>query len=160
MHRDYSKLASCLPGDGSREDRMRAFVDAAWGMLHGAAISWIGFYLPAGDAMVLGPCRDKPACSPIGLHGACGRAYLSRVPLVVRDVRELGGNYIACDPRDLSEVVIPLFEQDQTCWGVLDVDSHNAGAFDATDVEGLTLALIAAGLTNGEAGARFTKRGD
>ena len=100
-----------------------------------------------GDELVLGPRRDKPACSPIGLHGVCGRAYTSRRPLVVSDVAELGENYVACDPRDRSEVVIPLVDDDGTCWAVLDLDSHQLGAFDETDVEGLTAVLRAAGLT-------------
>lgn len=127
---------------------MRCFVDAAWEALSGSGVSWIGFYLPdARGGLVLGPRRDKPACSPIGLHGACGRAYLSRRPLVVRDVAELGENYIACDPRDRSEVVIPLLEADGACWGVLDADSHQVAAFDDYDVAGLTAALQAAGLT-------------
>ena len=37
-------------------------------------VSWVGFYFLGEGEMTLGPRRDKPACSPIGLHGACGRA--------------------------------------------------------------------------------------
>ncbi len=71
----------------------------------------MGFHLKATDReeMVLGPHRDKPACSPVGLHGACGRAFLDRKPLIVRDVKELGDSYIACDPAEQSELVIPMF---------------------------------------------------
>ncbi|MFH0981341.1 MAG: GAF domain-containing protein [Planctomycetota bacterium] len=107
-----------------------------------------GFYLhEGGDELVLGPRRDQPACSPIGLYGACGQAFRRQKPLVVRDVRDLGADYIACDPRDQSEVVIPLFDAGGRCWGVLDLDSHNVGAFDDRDVVGLTQVLRAAGLT-------------
>jgi putative methionine-R-sulfoxide reductase with GAF domain len=127
---------------------MRNFVDLLWDGLSSTGVSWIGFYLPASDdTLVLGPSRDKPACSPIGLHGACGQAYTHRRPLVVRDVAELGEGYIACDPRDRSEVVIPLFDQDGACWGVLDLDSHAVGAFNDEDVAGLVEVLSAAGLT-------------
>jgi putative methionine-R-sulfoxide reductase with GAF domain len=66
---------------------------------------------------------------------------------VVRDVVALGRSYIACDPRDRSELVIPLFETDGRCWGVLDLDSFEAGAFGVEDVEGLLGALQRAGLT-------------
>jgi putative methionine-R-sulfoxide reductase with GAF domain len=128
---------------------MQAVVDALWDALKDADVSWVGFYLHTGrEELVLGPRRDKPTCSPIGLHGACGRAYTSRRPLVVGDVAELGESYVVCDPRDRSEVVIPLLDDDGTCWGVLDLDSHQVGAFDETDVEGLTALLRAAGLTS------------
>lgn len=131
--------------------RMQAFVDAAWPLFCDADVSWIGFYLISADGreMLLGPRRDKPACSPIGLHGACGQAWRERRTLIVRDVRELGAGYIACDPRDLSELVIPLFDPaDATiCWGVLDVDSFSIGAFEEADARGMLEALRAAGLT-------------
>ena len=127
---------------------MQAVVDTLWDALKDTGVSWVGFYLHEGrDDLVLGPHRDKPACSPIGLHGACGRAFREPRPLVVRDVAALGQNYIACDPRDRAELVIPLFEADGRCWGVLDADSFEAGAFGIEDVEGLLGVLQAAGLT-------------
>lgn len=133
---------------GTRDERMRVFVDLVWDALHPTGVSWVGFYLHQGkDELVLGPRRDKPACSPIGLHGACGRAFLSQKPLVVRDVAELGASYIACDPRDRSEVVLPLLDESGKCWGVLDLDSYNVGAFTDDDVTGLTMLLRQAGLT-------------
>ena len=149
MSRPYNKLAvslARLPGDHSA--RMQAMVDALWDALHPTGVSWVGFYVhESSDELVLGPRRDKPACSPIGLHGACGQAFTSRKPLVVRDMAELGEDYIACDPRDRSELVLPLFDNSATCWGVLDVDSHEIGAFDDADVAGLQTVLQAAGLT-------------
>lgn len=127
---------------------MRAVIDSLWDALKDAGVSWIGIYVhEGGEELVLGPCRNKPACSPIGLHGVCGQAFTSRQPLVVRDVAELGENYIACDPRDRSEVVIPLLNADGSCWGVLDADSYEVAAFDDTDVAGLTRVLQSAGLT-------------
>jgi putative methionine-R-sulfoxide reductase with GAF domain len=129
---------------------MQKVVDVLWEALKDTGVSWVGFYShQGGDELVLGPRRDKPACSPIGLHGACGQVFTSRQAMVVRDVAELGENYVACDPRDRSEVVIPLLDDDGHCWGVLDLDSHEMGAFDETDVEGLTAVLRAAGLTLG-----------
>ena len=138
--------------DGDRHERMRAFVDAAWDSLSSCGVSWVGFYLHQGaDELVLGPRRDKPACSPIGLHGACGQAFLKKRPLVVRDVKDLGAGYVACDPRDQSEVVVPLLEPDGTCWGVLDLDSHRVSAFDQADVEALLALLRKNGLTAADA---------
>ncbi len=146
--RNYAWLAHGFTPAGDRAQRMQAVVDALWDALRGTGVSWVGFYLPDGEnELVLGPRRDKPACSPIGLHGVCGQCFTRRKPMVVRDVRELGGNYVACDPRDQSEVVIPCFDETGRCWGVLDLDSHECGAFDMNDVSGLQSVLRAAGLT-------------
>ncbi|MBN2561221.1 MAG: GAF domain-containing protein [Phycisphaerae bacterium] len=148
MRRAYEELVEKIEIHADRERLMRRFVDVLWDALCGTGVSWVGFYLHQGaDELVLGPRRDKPACSPIGLHGACGRAITSGKPLVVRDVAELGKDYVACDPRDRSEVVIPLFDEHDKCWGVLDLDSHEPGAFDDEDVEGLLHLLRKAGLT-------------
>lgn len=148
--RDYARVASKVSPGGDRREAMQRVVDALWDELADKGVSWVGFYIkePNSDEMTLGPRRDKPACSPIGLHGACGRSYLSGRALVVRDVANLRAGYIACDPRDRSEAVIPLFEPDgRTCWGVLDADSFDVGAFSERDVEGMLAVLVAAGLT-------------
>jgi putative methionine-R-sulfoxide reductase with GAF domain len=133
--------------------RMRFAVDLMWEHLQGSGVSWIGFYVdqpqePDDRRMVLGPCRDKPACSPIGLHGVCGQALRSKQTRIVRDVRDLGDMYIACDPRDRSEIVIPLPDESGECWAVFDVDSHEVNAFDESDDAGLRRVLAAAGLLN------------
>jgi putative methionine-R-sulfoxide reductase with GAF domain len=153
--RDYLGLRRTLRVHGDRDARMQSVVDALWAMMAPTGLSWIGFYLgvPAANAaeahMILGPRRDKPACSPIGVHGACGRCWLSRKPLVVTDVARLGAGYIACDPRDRSEVVVPCFDAggDGTCWGVLDADSYDVKAFSEDDALGLVAVLEDAGLT-------------
>lgn len=132
--------------------------DALWEGLAQTGVSWLGFYLGPGqtmpdgrtvgpDEMLLGPCRPRPACSPIGLHGACGRCWRERGPLVVRDVRLLGADYVACDPRDMSELVLPLVDARGACAGVLDLDSHETGAFSERDATDLLSVLDRAGLT-------------
>ena len=114
--------------------RMEIIVDAIWEEFGShRPVSWVGFYLLRAEEMILGPRRDKPACSPIGLHGACGTAALAGRTIVVRDVRELGAAYIACDPRDLSEIVVPVRARGGRIVGVLDLDSHSTGAFGDTD---------------------------
>jgi len=147
MKRPYERIATGLHAAGDRRQRMRALADALWDGLKDHGISWVGFYLhQGGSELLLGPHRDKPACSPIGMHGACGRAFRERRPLIVRDVAALGADYIACDPRDRSELVIPLLEPDGNCVGVLDLDSHQRGAFDESDLHALLTLLRAAGL--------------
>lgn len=134
---------------GGRGAAMRRAVDLLWGGVGSAGISWIGFYVktPGADEMTL-VCREpKPACSPIGLQGMCGRCWRDRRPFVVPDIATLGANYIACDPLDRSELVIPLLDGAGGCDTVLDVDSHQAGAFDDHDAQGMTKVLVALGLT-------------
>lgn len=157
--REYSRLFDRASTRGTREARMIAACDLLWDAFSSdrprQTVSWIGFYLHVPDAaegqeLVLGPRRDKPACSPIGLHGCCGRSFRDARALLVADVATLGGNYIACDPRDKSEVVVPLMERDGgglRCWGVLDADSHDINAFGPADVEGLTQLMLRFGLT-------------
>jgi len=146
--RDYDRVIAAVQTGGTRQDRMRRVADSLWEHLHAGGVSWGGFYLhESGDELVLGPSRNKPACSPIGLHGACGRCFLEQRPLIVRDVSKLGESYIACDPRDRSEVVVPLIESDGSCRAVLDLDSYDVEAFSNDDVRGLIRVLRAAGLT-------------
>ena len=134
--------------------------DVLWEALAPTGVSWIGFYVgpgvPAGEGgvagpeqMLLAPRRDKPACSPIGLHGVCGRGWRERRSIVVRDVAVLGADYVACDPRDKSEVVVPLFDDAGGCWGVLDADSFDVGSFDEADAMRLERVLVGCGLSSG-----------
>jgi len=147
-NRTYDGIVPKVSQVGDRLQRMQTVVDVLWHALHATGVSWVGFYVhEGGDELALAARQPKPACSPIGLHGACGQSFRSRRPLVVRDVRELGANYVACDPRDQSEVVVPLLNPDGSCWGVLDLDSHNVGSFNQTDVDGLLAVLRAADLT-------------
>lgn len=138
----------------SPTERMVALVDLLWERFSAQGYSWVGFYIPGqaqaggvADEMILGPCRNSPACSPIGLHGMCGLAYLERRSVLVDDTQTLSDHYIACDPRDRSEVVIPLLNEAGGCVGVLDIDSHQPGAFTTHDIECLCDLLEAWHLT-------------
>jgi putative methionine-R-sulfoxide reductase with GAF domain len=152
---------------------MGACVDAYWRahadprFLAGGRgrVSWCGFYTIAeATAEVHGPSPDhvgpfmllqarepKPACSPIGLGGMCGRGWKERRAFVVRDVRVLGGNYIACDPKDQSELVVPIFDlASGACIGVFDADSYDVGAFSVRDADEAVAMLEHAGLLRRE----------
>ena len=168
--RDYAPLiAAALPlgrgladGSMSREQVLQRVSDLLWDAFRGdfrGSVSWIGFYTfdsRRPDEMLLAARRNKPACSPIGLHGACGQCLLSCRPLVVRDVKNLGAGYVACDPRDQAEVVVPLIGgpgepagavAPGRAWAVLDGDSFDTDAFTIADALGLNRVLLAAGLT-------------
>lgn len=138
-----------ITNSDERERAMREVIDSLWNVTSPRGISWIGFYfkVEGRDEMVLGPRRDKPACSPIGLQGMCGRSFLERKPILVADVRTLGANYIACDPKDMSEAVVPLIAPDGSCDAVLDADSYDFGAFTQHDIDHMTAILLRAGLT-------------
>ena len=154
-HRDYAALrtsATSIAHLPSREARMEAFVELWWSAFAAFGVSWAGFYVdcpeePDSQRMILGARRPGPACSPIGIHGACGQALVSRQTLVVRDVADLGAGYIACDPRDRSELVVPCLTATGQPWGVFDVDSHQVGSFDADDGTACRELLRLAGLT-------------
>jgi len=148
MSRNYQSIIDSIKPDQPQSEAMRAVVDGIWDAFSGSGVSWVGFYVhEGGEELILDYRRDKPACSPIGMHGACGQSFRDAKPLLVHDVKDLGDNYVACDPRDQSEVVIPCLDASGRCWGVLDLDSFDIGAFDEHDVDGLTRLLKKAGLT-------------
>jgi putative methionine-R-sulfoxide reductase with GAF domain len=150
--RDYASLADALRPLASLPDdaeKMRAATDLLWQGLSGQGVHWLGFYAldGTGKAMVLVSCRPKPACSPIGLHGVCGRGVLERRAQVVEDCHALGEAHIVCDPANRSEVVVPLLGEDGSCSAVLDLDSQDLAAFTEEDARGFEAVLRAAGLT-------------
>lgn len=120
---------------GAREERMRALVDALWAEFGKDPYSWVGFYLLESDgkSMTLGPRRDKPACSPLEMHGVCGRCARENKTIIVDDVHALGADHIVCDPRNLSEICVPVRDARGKVFAVLDVDSERLAAFDDAD---------------------------
>lgn len=175
---DYAALvarARVLAAADSAPDALLApLCDALWDALSAKGLSWVGFYLadlradgsPAGASggaavgeMILAARRDKPACSPIGLRGVCGQGFLEQRIRLVEDVALLGDGYIACDPRDRSEIVVPIY-RNGTIWGVLDADSHELACFGQSDIQGLASVLRAAGLLDRELQVRADRLHD
>ncbi len=115
------------------ERMMREVVEELWESFGGSPYSWCGFYLLREGALVLGPHRDKPACSPLPLHGVCGRVARTGEPLIVPDVKALGEAYVPCDPKTASEIALPVFDREGGVWAVFDVDSEAPAAFDHMD---------------------------
>lgn len=151
--RDYGscelEVRQVLTAGATFDERLRAVVDVLWSHLEDKGVAWLGFYeiTEPEEAMILKVCRPRPACSPIGLHGVCGRSWKERLPVVVEDVHALGAEHIVCDPSNLSEVVVPCKGDDGSCWGVLDLDSQELAAFTLEDAAGLRSVLLAAELT-------------
>ncbi|MDZ7624533.1 MAG: GAF domain-containing protein [Ignavibacteriaceae bacterium] len=97
-------------------------------------VSWVGFYLFDGQKLYLGPFQGKVACTNIEIgKGVCGTSAAKRETIIVPDVDKFPG-HIACDSNSKSEIVVPLFHNNQLL-GVLDLDSHDYNSFSKTDKE-------------------------
>ena len=93
---------------------------------------WVGFYLVKNNELVLGPFQGPVACTRIHKgRGVCGAAWQQEKTIIVPDVEKFPG-HIACSSLSKSEIVVPIFSQQQVV-GVLDVDSEVLNFFDATD---------------------------
>lgn len=119
----------------SKERMMREVVDELWDQFAGAPYSWCGFYSlqPDGQALILGAHRDKPACSPLPMHGVCGQVARTGKAMIVPDVKALGEAHVECDPKNVSEICVPVRDYDGKVIAVFDVDSAQPAAFDEMD---------------------------
>ncbi len=98
---------------------------------------WTGFYLLDKGELVVGPYQGPLACLVLEKKkGVCWAGILRRKTIIVPDVHKFPG-HIACDSRSNSEIVVPLFDEKDEVWGVLDVDSRKFGAFSEVDKEWL-----------------------
>ncbi|MGD8326390.1 MAG: GAF domain-containing protein [Sphingomonadales bacterium] len=101
---------------------------------------WTGFYVvdpDKTDELVVGPYQGTLGCLriPFG-QGVCGVAAQSRETQLVADVHAFSG-HIACDSRSNSEIVVPVFNQNEQLIAVLDVDSEDFNSFDEVDRQAL-----------------------
>jgi len=95
---------------------------------------WVGFYLVKDGELVLGPFQGPVACTRIAKgRGVCGVSWEKAETLIVDDVDQFPG-HIACSSLSRSEIVIPLFYDNEVV-GVLDVDSEDPAKFDEVDAE-------------------------
>ena len=94
---------------------------------------WVGFYLVSGDELLLGPFQGSVACYRIKKgRGVCGTAWAENTTLIVDDV-EAFPTHIACSSLSRSEIVVPIHRSNGDVYGVIDIDSTELSAFDATD---------------------------
>lgn len=93
---------------------------------------WIGFYIVDGDELILAPFQGPVACTRIKKgRGVCGAAWQLEQTLIVPDVEKFPG-HIACSSLSKSEIVIPIFHQNNVV-AILDVDSINLNEFNDID---------------------------
>ncbi len=91
-----------------------------------------GFYLFDGNELILGPFQGGVSCVRIALgKGVCGESAASRQSVIVGDVKNYF-NYISCDSKALSEIVVPMVKKGQLL-AVLDLDSYVLDDYDEID---------------------------
>ena len=98
---------------------------------------WVGFYIVKGNELVLGPFQGPIACTRIAFgRGVCGTAWKEKRSILVPDVNQFPG-HIACSSASVSEIVVPVFGENNEVFAVLDVDSERYDVLDEVDVEWL-----------------------
>lgn len=104
---------------------------------------WTGFYRVIGQELVLGPFQGPIACTRIAYgRGVCGTAWQEKSSIVVPDVEQFKG-HIACNSASKSEIVVPIWKNDEIV-AVLDIDSEKLATFD--DIDRVWLEKIVANL--------------
>lgn len=94
---------------------------------------WIGFYSVNAGELIVGPYQGTLGCLHISFdRGVCGRAARTKTTQIVEDVHT-DPEHIACDFRTNSEIVVPVFDNDNELLGVFDIDSTYKASFDETD---------------------------
>ncbi|QTY26236.1 GAF domain-containing protein [Flavobacterium sp. CS20] len=96
---------------------------------------WVGFYFAkhSEKTLHLVPFSGEPTdhiVIPFG-KGICGQVAESNNTFLVDDVNAQG-NYIACSLNVKSEIVVPIFVNNQNI-GQIDIDSNTANAFSKED---------------------------
>ena len=97
---------------------------------------WVGFYIVKNNRLSVGPYQGTTGCLHIEFSkGVCGKVAREEKTCIVTDTHELveGTEHITCDAHSRSEIVVPVFNQENKLFAVLDVDSTEKSAFDATD---------------------------
>lgn len=98
---------------------------------------WTGYYLMQDGKLQVGPYQGSLACINLAKDtGVCWSAINKKQTVIINDVMEFPG-HIACDSRSLSEIVIPLYNQENEIVGVMDVDSSSLNSFDDVDAHWL-----------------------
>lgn len=91
-----------------------------------------GFYLYDGNQLILGPYQGSVSCVEIKLGaGVCGESAAEQKTMIVDDVKT-HKNYISCDGRAASEIVVPMVKNGELI-GVLDLDSSKVADYDDVD---------------------------
>ena len=139
MTRDYAQVLKDLHLMVEDERDPIAIMSTVACELHHAFnhLSWTGFYrVTAPKQLTVGPYQGGHGCLHIAFErGVCGAAARLGKTQLVPDVEQFEG-HIACSSSTRSELVIPIFKNDEVI-AVLDLDSDDLAAFSEVDVEAL-----------------------
>ncbi len=96
---------------------------------------WVGFYFKNGDKeeLKLAQFSGNPTehtIIPFG-KGICGQVAVSNENFVAQNI-SLQDNYISCGWKIKSEIVIPIFVNEENI-GQIDIDSHTLNPFSEKD---------------------------
>ena len=98
---------------------------------------WTGFYILKNDNLVVGPYQGPLACQVlVEKKGVCWAGVLEQKTIIVPDVHKFPG-HISCDSRSNSEIVVPLINNKESVWAILDIDSLDFNYFSQIDKEWL-----------------------
>ena len=131
----YKRLYQQIGELQSKSNDLQARIATMCAVLHYKmeGFFWTGVYALHHDRLIVSLYQGPVACMELPKdQGVCWNAINQRAPVIVPDVSLFPG-HITCDSRSKSEIAIPLFQPDQTIYGVLDVDSNKLDAFDETD---------------------------
>ena len=124
------------------EDTIANMANVCAALKFGLNFFWVGFYLVKNNQLVLGPFQGPVACTRINNgKGVCGTAWQKAQTLIVPDVEKFEG-HIACSSLSKSEIVVPIFDENNLVVGVLDVDSDELNTFDEIDEKYLKEILV------------------
>ncbi|MHA6324753.1 GAF domain-containing protein [Roseivivax sp. CAU 1753] len=144
MRADYNELTQTIAALTEGETDAVALMATIACELHHAddRFDWTGFYRVTGpDMLKIGPYQGGHGCLVIPFaRGVCGAAARTGEVQLVDDVDAFPG-HIACASSTRSEIVLPVRNGAGRLLGVLDIDSNQPGAFDASDAEALAAIL-------------------
>ena len=132
--RIYKTLQSIFDCDYSMSFQAKMSITSAVLFMEFPELIFCGFYTMCNKKYLeIGPYQGKVlACTKINIgQGVCGTVAKNKRTLLVDDVTT-HSNYISCDPKTRSEVVVPVIKNDDLI-AVIDIDSAIKGYFDQTD---------------------------
>lgn len=101
--------------------------------------NWVGFYMIDKQDPQYLLLQEYEGAMTVHIRiplnqGICGAAASSGEIVNVPDVRK-DPRYLCCSLETQSEIVVPVFGQDKTVLGELDIDSHMLAAFGDDDID-------------------------
>jgi L-methionine (R)-S-oxide reductase len=133
-------LLALLEGEDDPIAAQATIATVLWQAL--AQCNWVGFYRRIGPTtLAVGPYQGGIGCLRIDFaRGVCGAAARTQQVQLHADVRQ-APDHIACDADTLSELVIPVLDQQGTLQAVLDLDSTHLGGLSQQEADWLQAQL-------------------